>query len=532
MSYVVRRNPPGGRKKSSGPNLGAGLALFACLAISLIFGGLLLTQGATSAAPGIGVALAITPLTPVANVQAPLRRTPEPLPPTSTFLPPSPSPTALTSAQVESGPTITYLTQSGDTLAAVAARFGVNPEDIRGVEAFAGQSTLPSGQPLIIPRVLGETGPADKIVPDSEVVFGPTAADFDAAAFATQQGGYLARYRGFVDELTRKGGDVVQAIGQQHSINPRILLALLEHQSGWVSNPSPDPETFKRPLGYRHPYRTELNAQLNWAAHQLEIGYYGWRMGTLTELTFPDGSKLRLDPTLNAGTAALQYFFAQLYNRPQWDEAVGYGGLGMTYRRLFGDPSARAFEVLPADLTQPPLAFPFQRGQTWFFTGGPHGAWENGGAQAALDFAPSSLLAGCTESSAWVTAMAAGRVLRSEAGAVVIDLDGDGRETTGWVIFYFHLADENRVAAGALVERGDKIGHPSCVGGRSTGTHVHIARKYNGEWVPAAGAVPFNLEGWVARAGPGEYLGTLERNGFVVEACTCASAATAVTAGR
>jgi murein DD-endopeptidase MepM/ murein hydrolase activator NlpD len=131
-----------------------------------------------------------------------------------------------------------------------------------------------------------------------------------------------------------------------------------------------------------------------------------------------------------------------------------------------------------------------------------------------------------------VTAAAAGRVLRSESGAVVIDLDGDGRETTGWVIFYFHLADENRIAAGTLVEQGDKIGHPSCVGGRSTGTHVHIARKYNGEWLPAAGAVPFDLEGWVARAGPGEYLGSLEREGFVVEACTCASAATAVTAGR
>lgn len=532
MSYVVRRSPPGGRKKSSGPNLGTGLVLFACVAISLIFGGLLLTQGATSAAPGIGLAPAITPLTPVANAQAPLRRTPEPLPPTSTFLPPSSTPTALTGARVESGPTLTYLTQSGDTLAAVAARFGVNPEDIRGVGTFAGQSTLPPGQPLVIPHVLGETGPADKIVPDSEIVFGPTATDFDAAEFARQQGGYLARYRGFVDQLMRQGGEVVQVIGQQHSINPRVLLTLLEHQSGWVTNPSPDPDSLQRPLGYRHPYRTELNAQLNWAAHQLEIGYYGWRTGTLTTLTFPDGSTLRLDPTLNAGTVALQYFFAQLYNRPQWEEAVGYGGLGVTYRRLFGDPFARAFDVLPANLTQPPLALPFQRGQTWFFTGGPHGAWENGGAQAALDFAPSSLLAGCTESSAWVTAVAAGRVLRSEAGAVVIDLDGDGRETTGWVIFYFHLADENRVAAGALVERGDKIGHPSCVGGRSTGTHVHIARKFNGEWVPAAGAVPFNLEGWVARAGPGEYLGALERNGSVVEACTCASAATAVTAGR
>jgi hypothetical protein len=54
-----------------------------------------------------------------------------------------------------------------------------------------------------------------------------------------------------------------------------------------------------------------LNAQLTWATSQIAIGYYGWRAGTLTELTFKDGSTLRLNPQLNAGTAALQYFYAQ-----------------------------------------------------------------------------------------------------------------------------------------------------------------------------------------------------------------------------
>ena len=37
-------------------------------------------------------------------------------------------------------------------------------------------------------------------------------------------------------------------------------------------------------------------------------------------------------------------------------------------------------------------------------------------------------------------------------------------------------------------------------GGHVTGTHVHIARKYNGEWIPADG-LAFNLEGWVAHDG-------------------------------
>ena len=44
-----------------------------------------------------------------------------------------------------------------------------------------------------------------------------------------------------------------------------------------------------------------------------------------------------------------------------------------------------------------------------------------------------------------------------------------------------------------LVETDDRIGHASCEGGVSTGTHLHFARKYNGEWVLADGPLPFVL---------------------------------------
>jgi len=79
------------------------------------------------------------------------------------------------------------------------------------------------------------------------------------------------------------------------------------------------------------------------------------------------------------------------------------------------------------------------------------------------------------------------------------------------------------------VKIGDPIGHPSCEGGKATGTHVHIARKYNGEWIPADGALPFNLNGWVARNGATEYLGTLSRFGKIAVASESASSASLVT---
>jgi len=538
LTHVVRRNQTGGpnrRNRREGPVSGGCLIL-----LGFIFGGVILAGvlfvSLTSAAPGAPTATSavLAPTTPLATAiatQAPPTATPEPPLPTSTFLVPSPSPTAI--VQVEARPTVMYMTQSGDTLAAIAARFGVNPDDIRQPPVLEGAATtLSPGQLLVIPSVLSQLGPAEKLMPDSEVIFGPSAARFDSTGFAKEQGGYLARYKGFVDNITRAGGDVVDALARQHSVSPRLLLALLEHQAGWVTNPSPAESTLNRPLGYVHPYRTELGAQLNWAANQIEIGYYGWRAGTLTTLTFPDGSQLRMDPTLNAGTAAVQFFFSQLYNRAEWEEMISPAGFPATYRRLFGDPFTRAFDVIPGNLQQPQLSLPFLRGQTWYFSGGPHGAWEVGGAQAALDFAPASLEGGCAPSEAWVTAMAAGQVVRSESGIVVIDLDGDGSESTGWALFYYHIANQDRVAVGAIVERGARIGHPSCQGGRATGTHVHVSRKFNGEWILAGGPVPFDLDGWVAQNGAAEYQGQLVKDGVVIEACTCTAAYTAITAGR
>ena len=130
------------------------------------------------------------------------------------------------------------------------------------------------------------------------------------------------------------------------------------------------------------------------------------------------------------------------------------------------------------------------------------------------------------------TAIADGLVVRSEYGEIVLDLDGDGEERTGWNIFYLHLATEKRAPAGAVLRAGEPVGFPSCEGGSSTGTHVHIARKYNGEWIPAEGILAFNLEGWIAHNGSQPYLGTLTRNNQVVKACTCSNQASFIRSDR
>jgi murein DD-endopeptidase MepM/ murein hydrolase activator NlpD len=125
--------------------------------------------------------------------------------------------------------------------------------------------------------------------------------------------------------------------------------------------------------------------------------------------------------------------------------------------------------------------------------------------------------------------MVNGIVTRSDFGAVVVDLDGDSYAGTGWVVLYMHLESRDRVAVGTPVQVGDPLGHPSCEGGFSNGTHVHIARLYNGRWVSADGNLPFQIGGWQAQGLGREYDGLLVRGDVTKEACECREELNAIT---
>jgi len=416
----------------------------------------------------------------------------------------------------------------------LAFRFGVGVEEIIPQNPVPPEGLINPGQLLIIPRRLGDTSPANQLIPDSEVVFSPSAVDFDINAFASQAGGYLSTYREYLGSTAwTTGADIIKRVALENSINPRILLALLEYRAHWVyGQPTNLAETYY-PLGILDRDRRGLFAQLNWAVDQLSLGYYGWREGLFTDLTFPDGRSLRLNPELNTGTVAVQYLMARDHNLEAWGGALyAPDSLPALYERMFGNPwlIARSVEpILPSTLQQPELILPFTPGQIWSFSGGPHAAWNRDGARAALDFAPASTQSGCVSSNAWVTAAASGLVVRSANGVVVLDLDGDGREQTGWALLYLHIAENGRVPLGTQVEVGGLIGHPSCEGGLATGTHVHMARKYNGEWILADGPLPFVLSGWRAHAGEKPYEGTLTKDDKIVTANTFGSGETNIS---
>ena len=362
-----------------------------------------------------------------------------------------------------------------------------------------------------------------KTIPDNAFVNGPTLIGFDTSAFVASHSGWLKDYVGYVaaEGGYRTGAEIVDFVARNFSVSPRLLLALLEYQAGGLSQPK-EP-TSQYILDFNVLYSATVYYQLIIAAQTLNNGYYGWRAGKLIEFERPDKTIIRPDPWLNAASVGIQYYFAQFLSGSDYDRAIGPNGLAKTYQDLFGDPWTNNSVLIPGSLKQPPMLLPFARNEIWNYTGGPHTGWGSGDPFAAVDFAPPSEFHGCftVEPQNYAIAAADGLVVRSDINGLALDLDGDGDERTGWVIFYLHLDPATVVPAGKELHAGDFIGYPSCKGGEVTGTHVHIARKYDGEWILADSPLAFNLEGWIAHAGTVAYQGTLTRNGVTVTACQC-----------
>lgn len=461
--------------------------------------------------------------------------TPDGLRPIATEAPQQPqaAPTAtlpLRTAVADVSETQEHVVASGETLFAIAQLYNTTIERIIELNPldnpdllFVGQTLLvPAGAPLVTPNLI--------LLSDARFVRGP-GSEFDVAAFAASQPGYLSRV---TDNVTHRHADgssstrfltgpqIVEQVSMETSIDPRVLLAVLEYRAGWLSNPQPTELRF--PLISQEASvgvdRSGLYRQLSWAANELNRGYYGWKYGGWTALEFPDGPRIRFDPMLNAATVALHHMLHLNRAAGDWLVDITQNGWPSVYTRLFGGQVGISEPVVV--MSPPTLALPFGPGETWFFTGGPHGGWGTGSAWSALDFAPpgdrpTNTL--CFTSQYPARAVADGVIARSADGAVVLDLDGDGNERTGWTVLYLHLDTATTVQAGARVVTGDVIGNPACEGGFSTATHLHIGRRYNGEWIPAdcrtcsgGAAMSFTLGGWESIGLPGqEYQGSLRR---------------------
>lgn len=416
-----------------------------------------------------------------------------------------------------------YTVRNGDTLSGISARLDVAMEDLMRLNNIANPNSLKIGQVLKFTTPVTLAAPADKLLPDSQVVYSPAYASFDVAAFANQFNGHLAAYREKVEGEWLTGPQIIQLVSERFSVGPRVLLAVLEFQSGWITNPALTQNQIAYPMGLIDSTRQGLFFQMSWAANHLNEGYYGKLTGRLAAYKFKDRLRARVAPTINPGTAAVQNLLALTATWDAWQNQIGSDGFIATYRKLFGDPYANAIEpLIPPNLEQPTLRLPWNEGEMWYYTGGPHSAWGDLASWSAADFTPNDIAGSgsCLASKKWAIAAAPGKVLRAERGRVIVSLNNGDFQGNGWTLLYLHMASAGRVNVGARVNTGDRIGHPSCEGGNADASHLHFARLYNGQWMGAE-SLPLVLSGWTITPLDQDYEGKMTRGAETREACNC-----------
>ena len=239
-----------------------------------------------------------------------------PTPTVPWFLPPTRSPDQPILTPTPDAPRIVptlrqepdeYTVHAGDTLAGIASRYSVSYDDIAKLNNITDANSVSVGQFLLIPApVPSGEAPGFKIIPNSELVYGPMSTTLDLAAYITGQGGYLASYSEEVDGINLSGSAIIQKVAEDFSVNPRLLLAVLEYTGGWVRSTSIEDGFQKYPLGYFDESRSGLYKQMAWAANYLNRGFYLWKVNAVPAWLLADGSIIPVNSTINAGTAGIQ----------------------------------------------------------------------------------------------------------------------------------------------------------------------------------------------------------------------------------
>jgi murein DD-endopeptidase MepM/ murein hydrolase activator NlpD len=292
----------------------------------------------------------------------------------------------------------------------------------------------------------------------------------------------------------------------------------MELKSGIVSTSRYDTNTLKYAMGNNDPTYESFQAQLRWAAEELNRGFYDrYTEENLTQIVLRDGTVVEPPPGVNAGTYALLRFLAIDVDESQWHAWVSLDndGFYQTYTSLFGSPAFSEDgqgQATPNTTNTPSnLRLPWGNGETWYYTGGPHDSYTGGRYynKTAIDFAPGGG-SGCFNSSAWVRASDGGTVKYANCNFVRVEHSG------GWSTTYFHLSDI-QVSVGQHVSAGAALGHPSCgVGascgwsGSATGSHTHFDIRLNN--IPQA-IDGTNIGGWTIHKATSDYRGTMTAGG-------------------
>ncbi|MET1255662.1 pre-peptidase C-terminal domain-containing protein [Aliikangiella maris] len=252
------------------------------------------------------------------------------------------------------------------------------------------------------------------------------------------------------------------------AISPKVILAMIEMQSGLVSNAAADLESplaqMSNQYGFVEQLR-EMAEQLREVGHQeksLQTTMLSGHMNQLSETfqkLFPQEAKMMANATAKSLDTSLP----------------GSSGLTSQPAPSTGLTVSNAASLPPANL----LSLPYPVGKTWYI-GGAHANDGGTGVHSSLDLSTGGFGWGADLSNIWVQSAAPGTVKVHSSCFMEIIHDG------GWSTTYYHMSDL-AWSTGASINRNTNIGHYAsnkaqalCNGGSSTGPHLHFSLKKNG----------------------------------------------------
>jgi murein DD-endopeptidase MepM/ murein hydrolase activator NlpD len=347
---------------------------------------------------------------------------------------------------------------------------------------------------------------APPLISDGQFVWGPNAAGFDPHAYLQSRGSPLLPY-----------AEHLALWSDYSSVNPQVVLAVLEVQLGWVSS-----LTASVAPG-------QVESQIETTAMELAAAFYehlyiwgarrpeGQSPPAGPLILFDNGTAQLLDPATSSGSYAIARVLGSGPAQDGLQAQAVTAGETERFTQVFGSlfPAVDLLDesnqitpqaAPPSDLLQ----FPFPLGATWVASG-PH-SW-NGGSYpppfSSLDF----FTGGATCSNPpnlYAVAAATGAANRPYGYNCWLELD----HGAGWVTSYYHLRN---LYSGAPLSRNGKLGTIACelcAGGFSTGPHVHFSLKYNGAYASLEGV---KLSGWTVHVGAIPYdSGSFTRGGVTL----------------
>jgi len=377
-----------------------------------------------------------------------------------------------------------------------AARQTPNPE----------QASVSKGPPPTSgPSVPAPNTPQASLIEDHRFFYAPNFNAPQIQDYLDNQPGPLKDFRAAVGDREHSFAEILASQTSLYSINPQIVLALIEQQSGLITSPDAAPERLDWALNYRGEDEQAIGLlpQVRWAIRELHRAQRDYPVQP--ELVYADASVSPMPAGLSVGGYAVARVLAATTSANELSSKLNgdADSFVSTFTRLFGDPRAvsaglpeRAapFLSLPLDTVVAITSFfdhdtPFLQANesivTYrgdrdpFLSYDGHDGWDYAAAPPAPVLAAADgtvVFAGNSDDGCGV------------AYVVIID-HGNGYRT-----LYWHLS-EILVEPGP-VQRGAHIGIVGA-SGCSTGPHLHFQVQFLGRdtdpygWCGPAGQDPW-----------------------------------------